>query len=88
MNTACYFTLEGRGEGHIRNERKKNMEKFTVFSRVVLIAVALYGIFQMCEKLKPQMENSTQYIIMFIALFIVAFWSIIDWGVKSIVKNK
>ena len=66
----------------------ERMEKFTIISRVVLIGVALYGIFQICEHLKPQMETTTHYIITFIVLFVLSFWSIIDWNLKIAGKGK
>lgn len=59
------------------------MDKFLVFSRVLLIAAAIYGVYNVCEKLRPQMENNTQYVITFIVLLVLVFWSIIDWGVKK-----
>ncbi|MBQ4397603.1 MAG: hypothetical protein II828_08780 [Clostridia bacterium] len=64
------------------------MVKFTIASRVVLIAVSLYGIFQICELIKPHLDNQVQYYFCFIALFVFAFWSIIDWGVKEITGSK
>ena len=60
------------------------MDKFLIFTRVLLIAAAIYGVFNICEHFKPQMENSTQYIVTFIVLLVLVFWSIIDWGVKRI----
>ena len=59
------------------------MDKFLVFSRVLLIAAAIYGVYNVCEQLRPQMENNTQYIATFIVLLVLVFWSIIDWGVKK-----
>lgn len=55
------------------------MEKFTIASRIVLVAVGTYGIFQICEYFKAQMENKMQYFILFIVLLVISFWSLIDW---------
>lgn len=63
------------------------MGKFLIFSRILLIAAAIYGVYNLCEKLRPQMDNKDQYIITFIVLLVLVFWSIIDWGVKKISRG-
>lgn len=59
------------------------VNKFMVVSRIALIAVSVYEIYSICELLKPQMENNTQYIGTFIFLLVLAFSSIIDWNIKA-----
>ena len=60
------------------------MDNFLIFTRVLLMAAAIYGVYNVCELLRPQMENNTQFVGTFIVLLVLVFWSIIDWGVKKI----
>ena len=64
------------------------MAKFTVASRVVLIAVSVYGIYHICELFKPHFPSTGYYIASFIMLLVVAFWSIIDWNIKAAIGGR
>ena len=70
----------GRG---VKKGGVDTLNKFIIASRIALISVALYGIFQICELLKPQMKDKTSYFFMFIALMVFSFASIIDWNIKA-----
>ena len=59
------------------------MQYFTIASRITLIGAALYGIYSLCEDLRPQFESNYQYIGTFIFLAVMALWSIIDWNTKA-----
>lgn len=64
----------------------KLVVNYLIASRVVLIGVSLFGIFQISELVKPHLENSVQYYGVFIILAVVTFSSIINF--KDIGKGK
>lgn len=63
------------------------MNYILIASRITLIGVSIFGVYSLCELLKPQFENTGQYILTFIVILIFVFTSIIDWGVKTIAKK-
>lgn len=63
------------------------MNYILIASRITLIGVSIFGTYSLCELLKPQFENTVQYILTFTVILLFAFASIIDWGVKSMAKK-
>lgn len=59
------------------------MSKPMIVSRLILIAVSLYGIFSICEDFKPMMKSPKHFIIAFIFLSVLSFPSLIDWDSKK-----
>lgn len=58
------------------------MEYIAAISRLMLIGVALYGIFSICDDLRPQMESNGQYYGTFIFLAVFSFWNVTDWDLS------
>lgn len=63
------------------------MNKIRIASRMVLISTDVFGIFSICELLKPVLENRTAYLIVFVILVVMSFGSIIDWNTQASKKK-
>lgn len=57
----------------------KLVVNYLIASRVILIGVSVYGIFQICDLIKPHLETGVQYYGAFIILTVVALSSIVNF---------
>ena len=59
------------------------MSKTMIVSRLILIAVAFYGIFCICEDFNIVISSQKRFIGAFIAIAVLSLLSLIDWESKN-----
>lgn len=64
------------------------MKEIKIASRVVLICTDVFGIFSICELLKPMLSNHTVYLVIFVVLVVMSLGSIIDWDTSTAGRKK
>jgi hypothetical protein len=59
------------------------MSKTMIISRIILISVAFYGIFSICEDFNIVISSQKRFIGAFIAIAVLSLLSLIDWESKN-----
>lgn len=59
------------------------MSKTMIVSRLILITVAFYGIFSICDDFNIVISSQKRFIGAFIAIAVLSLLSLIDWESKN-----